>query len=68
MIRKNSKTGSQLKITLVKSMIGRKKNHIQIAQQLGLRKLHQFVLVDNIPSVKGMIDKINYVLKIEDVQ
>lgn len=58
----------KLNITLVKSMIGRKQKHIEIAKQLGLRKIHQTKIVDSIPSVLGMLDKIKYVLKIEEVK
>ena len=58
----------KLQITLVKSMIGRKQKHIEIAQQLGLRKIHQSRVVDRIPSILGMLDKIKYVLKIEEIQ
>ena len=53
-----------LKVTLVKSPIGAKKNHIATVRGLGLRRMHHTVEVQDTPEVRGMIHTINYMVKI----
>jgi large subunit ribosomal protein L30 len=55
-----------LKVTLVRSLIGRGKKHIACARGLGLRRMHHTVEVEDTPSVRGMINKISYMLKYEE--
>ena len=57
----------KLRVTLVKSLIGRKKDHIATANALGLRKIRKTVEVEGTPQVQGMIKKIDYLLKVEEV-
>ena len=57
----------KLKITLVKSMNGRLKNHQACVRGLGLRRMHQSVVVDGTPENRGMINKAYYMLKIGEV-
>ena len=57
----------KLKITLIKSMNGRLKNHQACVRGLGLRRMHQSVVVDGTPENRGMINKAYYMLKIEEV-
>lgn len=56
----------KLKITLVKSTIGRKPKHIQIARQLGLGKLNSTVIQQDIPAIRGLIGTIDYLLSVEE--
>ena len=58
---------AKLRITLVKSLIGRKKDHIATANALGLKKIGKTVEHELTPQIKGMIDKVNYLLKVEEV-
>ena len=58
---------AKLRVTLVKSLIGRKKDHIATANALGLRKIRTTVEVAGPPQVQGMIKKIDYLLKVEEV-
>ena len=58
---------AKIKVTLVKSLIGRKKDHIATAHALGLRKIGKTVEHEGTPQIKGMIDKVNYLLKVEEV-
>ena len=58
---------TKLKVTLTKSLIGRKKDHIATANALGLRKINNVVEHDSTPQIKGMLNKISYLLKIEEV-
>jgi large subunit ribosomal protein L30 len=57
----------KLKVTLVKSMSGRLKNHQASVRGLGLRKIRQSVVVDGTPENRGMINKAHYMLKVEEV-
>ncbi len=57
----------KLKVTLVKSLIGRLKNHQASVHGLGLRKINQQVLVVDTPENRGMINKASYLLKVEEV-
>ena len=56
----------QLKVTLVRSLNGRLKTHKACAQGLGLRRIHNPVMVDDTPENRGMIKKIHYMIKVED--
>ncbi len=55
-----------LTVTLKKSLIGRKPTHIQCAKGLGLRRLHHTVQVKNTPENLGMINKISYMVAVEE--
>ena len=56
---------NKLKITLVKSPIGRLKKHKACLVGLGLRRIRQSVEVEDTPSVNGMIRKVSYMVTIE---
>lgn len=58
---------TKVKVTLVKSLIGRLPKHKEIAQLLGLRKINGTVVHNDTPSIRGMLNQINYLLKIEEV-
>ena len=55
-----------IKVTLVKSMNGRLKNHIASVRGLGLRRMHQTVEVQDTPENRGMINKAYYMLQVEE--
>ena len=54
-----------VKVTLVKSLIGRLANHKACAWGLGLRKIRQTVEVQDTPENRGMINRIHYLVKCE---
>tara|TARA_B100001175_G_C19043026_1_gene418279 strand:- start:195 stop:371 length:177 start_codon:yes stop_codon:yes gene_type:complete len=56
---------SKIKITLVKSLAGRLKAHQACAKGLGIKKIHKTVEINDTPENRGMVNKINYLLKIE---
>ncbi len=58
---------AKLKVTLVKSLRGRKKDHIATANALGLKKIGKTVEHEGSPQINGMINKISYLLKVEEV-
>ena len=59
-------SSKSLSITLMKSPIGRLKNHKASIAGLGLRKIGQTVEVEDSPAVRGMINQVAYLLKVED--
>ena len=56
----------QLKVTLVKSKHGRLKSHKACIAGLGLRRIHQTVSVQDTPENRGMINRISYLLSVEE--
>lgn len=56
----------KIKLTLVKSSAGRLKNHIACVRGLGLRRTNHSVEVIDTPENRGMINKVSYLLKVED--
>ncbi len=56
----------QLKVTQIRSVHGRLKKHQACARGLGLRRMHQTVQVIDTPENRGMINKIQYMLNIEE--
>jgi len=59
-------TTKQLKVTLVKSKYGRLKSHKACVAGLGLRKMHQTVTVIDTPENRGMINRVSYLLSVEE--
>nr|WP_207681471.1 50S ribosomal protein L30 [Desulfonema magnum] len=55
-----------LKIRLVKSMIGRPEKHRKVLRGMGLTKLNRMVELEDTPCVRGMINKVSHLVKIED--
>lgn len=56
----------KLKVTLVKSMIGRPEKHRKILRSMGLAKINRTVEFTNTPSIRGMINKISHLVKAEE--
>lgn len=55
----------KVKVTLVKSVIGTKQSHRATVRGLGLRRLNHTVELQDTPEVRGMINKVSYLLKCE---
>lgn len=62
---KAKKAAATVKVTQIKSVIGRIESHRACVRGLGLRRMHQTVEVQDTPEVRGMINKVNYLLKVE---
>lgn len=62
-----SEAKGKVRVTLVKSMNGRLKNHIACVRGLGIRRMHHTVEVEDTPCTRGMINKASYMLKVEEV-
>lgn len=57
----------EIKVTLKKSIIGRLKSHKACVRGLGLRRMHHTVSVIDTPENRGMINKVSYMLSVEEV-
>ena len=55
-----------LKITLVKSVIGRNKDHIATVKALGLKKIRDCVELNDTPQIRGMIEKVSYLIDVTE--
>ncbi|HEV2128615.1 MAG TPA: 50S ribosomal protein L30 [Thermomicrobiales bacterium] len=60
-------TGGRLRITLVRSVIGRSGDQARTVESLGLRKVNQTVEREDTPSIRGMVTKISHLVKVEEV-
>lgn len=58
---------ARIKVTLKKSLIGRKKSHIATAKALGLMKIGKSIEHNDTPQVRGMINAISYLVEVEEV-
>lgn len=58
---------SRIKITQVGSKIGRKYIQEQTLIGLGLNKMHKFIILENTDSIRGMIQKVRHLLKVENI-
>lgn len=66
MAKKKASAIPQVKVTLVRSPIATPDQHRRTLTGLGLRKMHQSVQLNGTPAVRGMIKKIDYLLKCEE--
>jgi large subunit ribosomal protein L30 len=57
---------NKVKVTLIKSRHGRLKKHQACVAGLGLRRINHSVVVDDTPENRGMINKVAYLLRVED--
>jgi large subunit ribosomal protein L30 len=62
-----SKTMAKIKVTQVKSQIGRLKNQKRTLEALGLRKINQTVEHEATPSVIGMLNKVKHLVSIQEI-
>jgi large subunit ribosomal protein L30 len=59
-------SNTKIRVTLVKSVNGRLQSHRDTVRGLGLRRIRHSVELDDTPQVRGMINKIAYMLRVED--
>ena len=62
---KAKKDATGIKVTLVKSVIGRIEAHKATVRGLGLRRMHHTVELQDTPAIRGMINTVGYLLKVE---
>lgn len=57
----------KLKITLVKSMIGRPEKHRKVLRGMGLTKLNKTVILNDTPGIRGMVGAVCHLVKAEEI-
>jgi large subunit ribosomal protein L30 len=55
-----------LKVTLVKSMIGRPEKHRRVLRGMGLTRLNKTVELQDTPSIRGMVNKVAHLVRTEE--
>ncbi len=58
---------AKLRITLVKSVIGSKKDQIATVEALGLKKIRSVAEHEDNPQIRGMINKVSHLVKYEEI-
>jgi large subunit ribosomal protein L30 len=58
-------SGNSIRVTLVKSPSGRLKKHRACVAGLGLRRIGHSVEVEDTPAVRGMINRVSYMVRVE---
>jgi len=56
----------KLKITLVKSMVGRPEKHRKVLRGMGLTKMNKTVELVDTPEIRGMVQKVSHLVKTEE--
>ena len=60
----NTQTNSKVKLQLVRSLIGTRKSHRATVRGLGLGRLNSVSELQDTPAVRGMINKVSYLVKV----
>ena len=58
----------QIQITLKRSTIGRPETQRRTVQSLGLRRLHQTVVKEDNPAIRGMVTKVIHLVDVKEVE
>ena len=58
---------TQLKVTQIRSVINRPKDQKDTVRRLGLRRMHDSVLKEDRPDIRGMIAKVRHLVAVEEV-
>jgi len=64
--RYNIQMAGMLKVTLVKSMIGRPEKHRKVLRGMGLTKVNRTVELQDTPAIRGMINAVSHLVKAEE--
>lgn len=62
-----NKKSTKLRVTLVRSTNGKIGKHRDTVRGLGLRRMHHSVEVQDTPEIRGMINKVNYLVQVEEL-
>ena len=63
-----SKKENKVRVKIIKSRFGRIKKHAASLSGIGLRKINQEVILDATPENMGMINKVRYLLEVEEIK
>jgi large subunit ribosomal protein L30 len=58
---------SALKVTQIRSLIDRPKDQKDTVRRLGLRRMHDTVIKQDRPEIRGMISKVRHLVSVEEV-
>jgi large subunit ribosomal protein L30 len=58
---------SKLKVTQVRSVIDRPKDQKDTVRRLGLHRMHDSVVKEDRPDIRGMIEKVRHLVRVEEV-
>jgi large subunit ribosomal protein L30 len=58
---------AKLKITQIKSGIGYKQNQKETLRSLGLKRMHDTVVKEDRPEIRGMVHTVTHLVKVEEV-
>ena len=59
---------SKIKITKIRSVIGRPERQKRTMEALGLRKMNQTVVKEDTPEILGMVRKVNHLVEVENIK
>ena len=59
---------AKLQITLVRSLIGRNEKQRATVKSLGLKKIRQSVVLNDNAAIRGMVNHVNHLVKVEEIQ
>ncbi len=59
---------SKLKVTQIKSVIGRPQPHRRVVEALGLRRHQMTVIHNDTPAIRGMLHKVRHLVRVEEVK
>lgn len=57
---------SRLKVTLVRSMVGRPEKHRQVLRGMGLTRMNKTVELEDTPAIRGMANKVAHLVRVEE--
>jgi large subunit ribosomal protein L30 len=58
---------AQIKVTQVKSAIGRKRNQRETLRTLGLKRIHDSVVQEDRPEIRGMVATVPHLVRVEEI-
>jgi large subunit ribosomal protein L30 len=59
---------ARLKVTQIRSRIGRKRNQRESLRSLGLKRINDVVVKEDRPEIRGMIFAVNHLVSVEEVE
>lgn len=62
-----AKKKKKLKVVQIKSAIGYNKRQRRTLEALGIKKMHQQVVHEDTPQIRGMVTKVNHLVNVEEV-
>ena len=64
----NKRNGVNVRITLIRGLAGKKKRHKRTIKALRLKRINSYVIKENSPQIRGMINRVSYMVKVNDVK